>query len=777
MSSKNDHELLEQLLKRQQELERSLAEALERQRREIDRIDMRLGQVQARASLAFQETRKILNSRIWRALVQGGGLLLRVQQKLRNPFSFQAGAGGQVFQVACEDPIDSAPRSGTIEVRGWALSSLGIERVEVVPGDAPAMEARYGLYRPDLARAFPNVPGADRSGFAATIDTLALADGHHSIMIRAFDKRGQVAETRAPLLVDHVRGFPDDYSRWIAEFETRGPEQVRIMLGSLRQKPLISVIVPLYKTDPRILERTIESVTAQSYENWELCLADDCSRSDAIDRLLEKYAAQEARIRFTKLPENGGISAASNAALAMAKGDFVALLDHDDELVEDSLFHVAEAIDRQPEADILYSDEDHIDEFGARSDPFFKPDWSPNLILSENYVCHLMVFRRELALGAGGFRPETDTSQDHDILLRMSLKARKIVHIPRVLYHWRTNLETAGCPLGRASQRHEKVLKSSRAAVENYLRAAGVDATVEPGRVPGRWRVRYALPEKPRVSIIIPSGGRVDVLRRNLDTLAAITDYPNYEIVVVDNSGPRGGVPSGPGDLEKYLHRWKKHQHTVRYMDWRNRPFNYSQINNAAAKDCDSPLLLFLNDDTCPIEGGWLAAMVEHACRPEVGAVGARLLFPDGTIQHAGVVMGIFGICGHAFKGVFGDQRAYFDFPDVVRDVSALTAACLMVRAKVFREAGGFDEVQFPIAYNDIDLTLKIGSLGYQLIYTPHASLHHYEASSKKPEDLDPRPLETEALRRKWRHVIDRDPFYNPNLTVTAENFSLRRKA
>jgi GT2 family glycosyltransferase len=448
----------------------------------------------------------------------------------------------------------------------------------------------------------------------------------------------------------------------------------------------------------------------------------------------------------------------------MARGEWIALLDHDDQLAPDALFHMVEAIDRDPEADLLYSDEDHLDEYGTRSDPFFKPDWSPNLILAENYICHFLVFRRELARAAGGFQSDTDVSQDHDILLRMSAKARKIAHIARILYHWRTNLAESN----RASENRERVLASSRRAVEKYLAAAGIEARVEPGRVPERWRVRYPIPAGQRVSIIIPSAGRIDMLRRNLDTLAGLTAYRDYEIVVADNSHS--------GELEAWVRGWNQNGRTARWFDWRNKPFNYSEINNAAVRSCDTPLVLFLNDDTAPIDAGWLEAMVEHAVRPEVGAVGARLLYPDGTIQHAGVVMGIFGTCGHAFKGAFGDQRTYFDFPDVVRDVSALTAACLMMRREVFDRAGGFDPIQFPVAYNDIDLTLSIGKLGYQIVYTPHASLYHFEASSKSPEDLDPRPAETAALRRKWKDVIDRDPFYNPNLSLTAENYSLRRK-
>lgn len=771
--SPSGRELLESLLKRQQALERdledvrrALAESMTRQSRDFDLVNMSLSQLQAFATEAHHNTRMILNSLIWRTLARGGGALLQMQEAVRNIGGLKLNAGRwRELRVSCEEPAGSVPRSGLIEIRGWAVSRHGIDRVEVLVDHGPAGQPRYGLYRPDVARAFPQLPDGDRSGFSLKFDTAALSNGQHWITVRARDAKNRTAEDKVPLVVDHAHGFPNDYARWQAEFEQRDPELVRLVLAGMRNGPGISVIVPVYKTRPEFLERAILSVLGQSYPNWELCLADDCSGSPEIDALLERYARQDARIRCVHLPENRGISAASNAALDLATGELVALLDHDDELAPDALFHVVEALNANPEADIVYSDEDHIDEAGTRSDPFFKPDWSPNLILSENYVCHLLVFRRALAESVGRFRGAADVSQDHDILLRMSLQARKIVHIPRVLYHWRTVLDTSN----RASEASDKAFASSREAVENYLRLAKIDATVEPGRYPGRWRVRYALHEKPLVSIIIPSGGQLDVLRRNLDTLAGITDYPNYEIVLADNS--KGG------QIADFARSWSVGGRRVRYMDWRHRPFNYSEINNAAVRTCEAPLLLFLNDDTAPIDAGWLTALVEHACRPEVGAVGARLLYPDGRIQHAGVVMGVLGICGHAFKGMFGDQRIYFDFPDVIRDVSSLTAACLMIPAKVFHEVGGFDEAQFPVAYNDVDLTLKIGRKGYQLIYTPHAALYHYEAFSKSSADMDPRPVETAALRSRWKELVARDPFYSPNLTVTAEDYSLRKRA
>jgi GT2 family glycosyltransferase len=409
--------------------------------------------------------------------------------------------------------------------------------------------------------------------------------------------------------------------------------------------------------------------------------------------------------------------------------------------------------------DLLYSDEDHIDEAGRRFSPFFKPDWSPDTILSENYVCHLMMFRKDLAMAAGGFRSEFDLSQDHDILLRMSAKAERIVHVPKILYHWRTSLES----MERASDGGDRVVSSSRDVVDSFVAGRG---RVEPGFYPGRWRVRYPIPEASRVSILIPTAGKTEMLDRNLRALWEKAGHDDYEVVVIDN---------GRGDaVEKYVDDLRRKGRPVRRFDHRGQPFNYSRLNNLAAATCDTALLLFLNDDTEGISDGWLAALVELAMRPEVGAVGAKLLYQDGLIQHAGVTMGLAEVCGHSFKGLEGKNRHYYDFPDLIRNVSAVTAACMMMRADVFREVGGFDEAMFPIAYNDIDLSLKIGAAGYRVLYTPHALLYHYEAFSKSDVELHPHPAETLALKSKWREVIARDPFYNPNLTRVKENWSLR---
>jgi GT2 family glycosyltransferase len=413
---------------------------------------------------------------------------------------------------------------------------------------------------------------------------------------------------------------------------------------------------------------------------------------------------------------------------------------------------------------IFYSDEDQIDEAGLRSDPFFKPDWSPDLILAENYVNHLMICRRTLALEVGGFRGIFDLSQDHDILLRMSVKARRIVHIPRILYHWRT-----GAPsMQRASQWEHRAVDSSRRVIVDHLAATGIRATVEPGEIPVRWRVRYAIPDDQRVQILVPSA-RVELLEPCLRSIAQRTDYRDYEIAVLDNSHNKG--------IEHFVQRWKTKVRPLKYLDFRHRPFNYSALNNAAARETDAPLLLFLNDDITVITPGWLTAMVELASRREVGAVGAKLLYPDGTLQHSGVVMGLFDICGHAFKGSLDEERQYFDFPNVIRNVSAVTGACMMVPAKRFWECGGFDEEALPIAYQDVDLCLKLGQRGYRVLVTPHARLYHHEASSKRPEDKDPTPSEALTIQARWKAVIEQDPFYSPNLTRYEEDYSYRKKS
>jgi GT2 family glycosyltransferase len=777
----------DRLAARHAELERAVqsireltSEAMEREAAFLQRADLRMAQVYARTNQLSHTVQTMAQSRIWRTLVVVGGWILRIQEfagRLRSspapaPHDRADADGETAVTLWCDEPDGAALArmfrtgiSGALRVRGWAVSRYGIRRVEYQLGDQTAAEARIGLHRPDLESLYPTFPNAGRGGFIGHVDTLPLANGRYTLTIRAFDMRGGAAKLEIPLKVDHVHGYANDYHRWIQDFEKRDPAQIGLQLQMFPRRPLISIIVPVYRTRAAILEKTIRSVLNQSYPDWELCVADDCSQSPELDAVLDRYAASDARVKLVRLAENQGISAASNAALAMATGEFIGLLDHDDELAQDALLHVVDALIRQPDTDVAYSDEDHIDDNGLRSEPFFKPDWSPDLILGENYVCHFLALRTSLCRELGGFRSETDLSQDLDIVLRASLKTQRIIHIPRILYHWRTNVYTED----RASDAHrQRALETSRRAVEDHLRAMGTPATVVSGAVSSRWRVRYPIPKGQSVRILVPCGGNLNLLQRCLAGLAEKTDFPAYRVSVIDNSQSAA--------VAHFVGKWSAGGRRASYVDYRDRPFNFSAMNNLAAKDAQEPLLLFLNDDVSMIHSDWLTAMVELASRPEVGAVGAKLLFPDNTIQHAGVVLGIFGLAGHAFKRTFAEDRVYFDFPDLIRNVSAVTGACMMTPTEKFWACGGFDEEAFPVSYNDVDLCLKLRQKGYRILYTPHAQLYHHEAVSKRTADKSPRAGETTLFKARWSAAIANDPFYSPNLTLDAEDYSYRKR-
>jgi len=537
-----------------------------------------------------------------------------------------------------------------------------------------------------------------------------------------------------PSLARSAEPGQTDYQRWIASFERRDESGIALKLATWAWRPALTVL--LIARRPADLERAIASVLRQSYPGWEFRILASGTAAQAVS---------DPRIRWIEAGTDSW-----KAIVEPVSGEFIVLLDSGDELAEDALFHFADAINREPEAEVFYSDEDRIDEHGVRSQPFFKPDWSPYLILSQNYIGGTMMIRRDLLASAGAFHCDFSS---YELALRMSRDAKRIVHVPKVLYH------------RRAPQQEPPA--AERRALEDHLHEAGINAAVETGLYPGRWRVRYSIPEGLRVRIIIPSGGKIEFLERCLNSVAGQTDYPHYEILVVDNSRSER--------VERLVRRWSRGGRRAGYLDYRNRPFNFSEISNAAARQCDAPLLLFLNDDTSVITPGWLTAMVELASRPNVGAVGAKLLYANGGIQHVGVVIGLFDLCSHAFKGAAGAGRHYFDFPDVIRDVSAVTGACMMVPAKLFWQCGGFDTENFPVAYQDVDLCLKLRQQGYQVLFTPHAQLYHYEAISKRVEHLRPDLPEVTLFQTRWRQFIEHDPFYSPNLTRNSEDYSCRK--
>jgi len=535
----------------------------------------------------------------------------------------------------------------------------------------------------------------------------------------AADERGTAElEELAPSGVDSTA-----YERWIAEFEERDDALIRKELSEFTIQPRISLIAPFGDASPAVLERTMQSVAAQSYGKWELCLTG-------------RGAGHPVR-QDTRIKTRWQVKDPWQAALQLAFGDYVAVLEPGGALAADALFHIVDLLNREPATDVIYSDEDCMDEAGRRARPFFKPEWSPDLILSMNYAGRLLVLRRGPVLEVG------QSSHAYDLLLRVIERTSRVQHIPRVLYH-----ATAEEP-GRDHP-------ADRQAVNDHLRSAHTGAWTETDPRNGRWRVRYPLPLDGRVSIIIPTGGKAD-LEGNLQSVAAGTDYPQYEVVVIDNSG---------GDAVRNLTREAyAGAQPIRYIDWRHKPFNYATMCNQAARTCDSPFLLFLNDDTRVITPGWLRAMVELGARPEVGAVGARLLFPDGSIQHAGVFLGLYSRAGHLFKGLDSVGSHYFGLDRVIRNVSAVTGACLLVRAELFWDIGAFDADHFPVDSNDIDLCLRIGAKGYRVLYTPYAELYHDESQSKGVVDRIAHPTEMQEFSRRWSEMIRNDKFYSPNLS------------
>jgi GT2 family glycosyltransferase len=531
-------------------------------------------------------------------------------------------------------------------------------------------------------------------------------------------------------------------------------EGMRRAARDLPYQPLISILTPVYETDEALLRSAIESVRAQVYGKWELCLVDDGSRSPHVKSVLDEYAAMDPRIRVEHLPQNQGIAEASAQALRMATGEFAGLFDHDDELSPDALFEVAKLLSQNRDVDLIYSDEDKIDAKGHRLEPFFKPEWSPDLLLSMNYITHFAVLRRCLLSEVGGFRRGYDGSQDYDLLLRFTEQTNRIAHIPKVLYHWRRVGGSVAVSPHVKSYAHE----AGRRALEDALERRGSAASAD-GLDAGRYRVRYRLEGTPLVSIIIPTRDASHLLQQCLQSIEHKTAYERYEVIILDNES------SDPATARYFETIAVKHRVYRVPGD-----FNFSAINNFGVSMASGDFLLFLNNDVQVSEAGWLGAMLEQAQRAEVGAVGAKLLYPDGRIQHAGIVLGLLGGTGHAFRFQRPDEPGYHSFSDVVRNCSAVTGACMMVRRRVFEEVGGFDQ-RFKVAYNDVDLCLRLRQRGFLIVYTPFAVLYHHESATRGTLQ----PPEEEALYWKsWGQVVSSgDPYYNPNLTRTREDWTL----
>ncbi len=554
----------------------------------------------------------------------------------------------------------------------------------------------------------------------------------------------------------------DLYQRWIEAYDTLTDADraaIAAHIQTLRSRPLISVVVPVYNPSEAHLRGMLDSVLAQLYPNWELCLADDASTAPHVRQVLEEYARRDQRVKITFREKNGHISAASNTAIEMASGSHVALLDHDDLLAEHALYIAAVAVNDHPDADVLYSDEDKINDAGRRTEPYFKPDFGLDLVFGQNYVSHLGVYRLDAIKAVGGFRLGFEGSQDYDLMLRVVARTKgPVVHMPWVLYHWRL-FPGAGT---FSSTQIEKASEAARKGITEHLRGKGVEADVQPWLHAYHRVVRPAPATWPKVSIIVPTRDHLTVLKTCVDGVLKRTDYPDIELVIANNDS------SEPETLAYFDSL--RGDARVRILAFPG-AFNYSAINNGAVRASTGEIVLLLNNDIEIIESHWLKEMVKHAVRPEVGAVGAKLLYPDNTIQHGGVVLGLNGVAGHLHAGVPADSPGYFGWLRIARNVSAATAACLAFRRVVFDEVGGLNEVDLKVAFNDVDLCLRITEKGYQIVWTPEATLYHWESKSRgndlQPQHLERFKSEIAYMRERWGGRLDTDPFFNPNLSLS----------
>jgi glycosyltransferase involved in cell wall biosynthesis/SAM-dependent methyltransferase len=563
----------------------------------------------------------------------------------------------------------------------------------------------------------------------------------------------------------------DDYHKWLNLYEGLDNKSMRIMQQNMQNwqyKPLISIIMPTYNSNEKWLIAAIESVQGQIYPNWELCIADDASSLAQVRNILQRYQQTESRIKIKFREKNGHISAASNTALELASGEYVALLDHDDELTPHALYWVVAELQAYPNAQLIYSDEDKIDAQRHRFGAYFKSDWNPDLFLSHNLITHLAVYKRDLLINIGGFRLGFEGAQDYDLAIRAveNLDSSQIRHIPRILYHWRIHEDSTSANPDAKPYAINAAIKS----IQEFLHRQNISAQVSESNImTGMLRVQYNLPQlAPLVSIIIPTYNQLALLRQAVTSIINKTDYPNYELLIVDNRSDDAATLTYLAQLET--------EHKAKILRY-EQEFNFSAINNFAVEQAQGSIIALLNNDVEIISRNWLSEMVSHAVRPDIGAVGAKLWYPHQSLQHAGVVLGVAGLAEHAHKGLPRGQNGYFGRAQIIQNFCAVTAACLVVSKDKFLAVGGLNAQHLAIAFNDIDLCLKLTSQGWRSLWTPYAELYHHESASRGYEDSAEKiarlQREDAYMRQQWPDWITQDPAYSPNLNHQTADFSL----
>ena len=566
----------------------------------------------------------------------------------------------------------------------------------------------------------------------------------------------------------HERFEPEEipYGPW---YEAYVPTQENLRKQRKRRfsyAPLISIVVPAYRTPEKFLCQMIHSVQEQTYENWELCIANGSPQDEAMSRVLNRFAQEDPRIRFENLKENLGIAENTNRAFAMVKGEFLGLLDHDDLLAPNALYEVVQAL-QEKDTDVVYTDEDKVTmDLGEHFQPHLKPDFNLDLLRSNNYICHFFVVRKSLVEQVGGFRREFDGAQDYDFIFRCVEVAKKVAHVPEILYHWRTHrASTADNP---ASKMY--AFEAGKRAIEAHLKRMQVSGTVSHTKDYGFYRVKYPLKKEEKISILIPNKDEKQSLQECLESIWEKSTYSNYEIIIIENN-------STSSEIFDYYKVLEQEHENLKVVHW-DREFNYSAINNYGARYAAGEYLPFLNNDVTVITPDWMEEMLGVCQRAEVGAVGVKLYYPDDTIQHAGCVVGLGGVAGHLFTDMPRSRTGYLHKASLLQDMSAVTAACMMIKRSVFQEVGGFTQ-ELSVAFNDVDLCLKVREHGWLVVYDPYAELYHMESKTRGAEDDKKKvrrfQTEIEYMRSHWLKILKQgDPYYNKNLSLTKWNYSLR---
>ncbi len=698
---------------------------------------------------------------------------------------------------------NSRREEGKIAVSGWCMGG-GEVKLSLLDGKKQPLPVKIDhYYRKDLMGIYPECEKDAKPGFLVQAEGIADREKKFYLEMRGaknctctrikkwdggsrtsdaakaagdamrYLNRNGLTATIRKIHTKLNKKQPNTYENWRKKYMVTEEELAgqRKRQKDFAFRPKFSVVVPMYKTKPAFLRDMIESLQSQTYPDWELCLADGSREEEVLRELsaiVAGYQKNDGRVRYSTLIQNAGIAGNTNAAIKMATGDYIVLMDHDDILSPDALYEFARALNGQPDIDVLYSDEDKVDMEGKKYfEPHFKPDFNIDLLCSVNYICHLFAVKRSILERVGGLSGEYDGAQDHDFILRCCEQAQKICHVPRILYHWRCHRDsTAANPESKLY-----AYEAGRRAVEAHYRRIGVPAVVENAQFYGLYRTRYQWEAEPLVSIIIPNMDHVDDLSKCLNAIYKKSDYRRFEIIVVENNSTRQ-------ETFAYYRELQAVHNNLTVLTYEGE-FNFSKINNFGAEAAAGEYLLLLNNDTEMIDGCCIREMLGCCMRDDVGIVGAKLLYEDGSIQHAGVVLGFGGTAGHAFIGKQRFDTGYMGRILCAQDYSAVTAACMMVKRSVFEAVGGFTE-ELGVAFNDIDFCLKVRAMGKLVVYNPYAELFHYESKSRgledSPEKVERFNREIELLLSRWRTVIeDGDIYYNRNLTLDNSDFSLRR--